>query len=73
MYFKLYFSLCVCADIMSLILLTGSPDTTGTAVIESLEFLSKLLALSQKGEETRHLVGLIAQVNTMGHVDRREV
>ena len=55
-------------DVVRLVLLAGSPDTTGTAVIESLKFLSKLLTLAQnKGEQdTRHLEGLVAQVNLIG-------
>ena len=58
-----------------LVLLAGSPDTTGTAVIESLKFLSKLLSLAQnKGEqENRHLDGLVAQVNLIGQAELAKV
>ena len=59
---------------VSLILLAGSPETTGSAVIESLKFLSKLLSLAQKGEEeTRHLAGLAAQVDSLEHVETGKV
>ena len=63
------------SDVVRLVLLAGSPDTTGTAVIESLKFLSKLLSLSQnKGEqETRHLDGLVAQVNLIGQAELAKV
>ena len=61
------------SDIVSLILLAGSPDTTGAAVIESLKFLSKLLLLAQKGEETPHLSGLVAQVDSLGSVEQAKV
>ena len=61
------------SDIVSLILLAGFPDTMGTAVIESLKFLSKLLLLAQKGEETPHLAGLVAQVDSLGSVEQAKV
>ena len=66
------FFLCL-SDIVSLILLAGSPDTTGAAVIESLRFLSKLLLLAQKGEETHHLAGLVSQVDSLGRVEQAKV
>ena len=63
---------CVCVDVVTLVLLVASPYTTGTAVIESLRFLSKLLTLAQKGGE-HHLDGLIAQVNLLGHKEVAKV
>ena len=58
---------------VKLVLLAGSPDTTSVAVIESLKFLSKLFTLAQNGGETRHLDGLIAQVNSLGSSDQTKV
>ena len=60
-------------DVVTLILLVGSPDATGVAVVESLKFLSKLLMLAQRGEQTPCLDGLVAQVNSMGHVEQAKV
>ena len=62
-------------DVVRLVLLAGSPDTTGTAVIESLRFLSKLLTLAQnKGDQdTRHLDGLVAQINLIGQTELAKV
>lgn len=63
----------VLADIVSLILFAGLPDVTGSAVIESLKFLSKLLSLAHRREGTHHLAGLIAQVNMLGHAELGKV
>ena len=67
---------CVClSDVGRLVLLAGSPDITGTAVTESLKFLSKLLSLAQSKPEqdTRHLQGLLAQVNLIGTAELAKV
>ena len=70
---------CVCysiilpPDLVSLILLAGSPDTSGPAVTEALKFLSHLVSLSQKRSDAPHLDGILKQVDAFAHVEQSKV